>query len=210
MPRTDHRRPRPADGRAAPRRDERGAALIEAALVLPIIVVLLLGIIEFGLAFQSGAVTTGASRSGARMGAATYAPAGSTSSAQLAAADQMAAAVSADLKSLSNADPVGMVIYKVDPSSTSGAPYGGFPGDNLSGGCSSSCFRYTWNGSDMVYASGGWSDPDACGTSVDSLGVYVQAKHYYLTELIGESRFVNGKTVMRIEPLPTDQCSGSM
>lgn len=193
--------------RALPRRGQRGAVLIEAALILPVLMVFLLGIMEFGLVYASGATANGASRSGARLAATNYAPAGLVAANQRAAADEIAAAVSADLKNLSNAEPIGMTIYKAVGGD--GAPAGGFPGDNMVGGCTTNCFRYTWNGSTMVYSSGGWANPDACGLTVDSIGVFVQVRHDYLTDMIGTSRTVNGHTVMRLEPLPTDQCSGS-
>jgi Flp pilus assembly protein TadG len=45
---------------------ERGAAAVEFALVLPVLVVILLGIIDFGLAMNAQAVTANAAREGAR------------------------------------------------------------------------------------------------------------------------------------------------
>ena len=48
--------------------NERGAAAIEFALVLPVLVLLLLGIIEFSVALYDKAVITNASREGARAG----------------------------------------------------------------------------------------------------------------------------------------------
>ena len=188
-------------------RTERGAVVMEAAIVFPVLIILVLGIMEFGLAFASTSTTTASSRSGARLAATAYPQAGSTPTNQQATADQIAAAVSADLKALNNATPIGMVIYRVDPSSTEGAPVGGFPGDNMVGGCSANCFWYTWSSGTMTYSSGGWSNPDACGSSVDSIGVYVQVEHDYVTKFMGDSRIVDGHTVMRLEPLPTDQCS---
>lgn len=193
------------------RRSESGAALVEAAIILPVLMVFLLGIIEFGLVYATGATATGSSRSGARLAAAGYAPAKTSAATRRAAADQIAAAVSADMKSLTSAEPVGMVIYKVDSSTTDGAPTGGYPGRNatMSGGCTSNCFRYTWTGSPktMTFSTGDWASPLACGANVDSIGVWVLVKHNYLTQLIGNSIYVDGRTVMRLEPLPTDQCS---
>jgi len=179
---------------------------VEAAFAIPVLLLILLGTMEFGLAFASGSVTTGSSRSGARLAATSYAPAGTVQSAQLTAANGIADAVSADLMALQNAEPVGLAIYEVNSSSSEGAPTGGFPGDLLSGGCTSSCMRFTWDGDEMVHTSGSWSDPDACGTTVDSVGVFVQVRHTYVTGLIGETRLVNGHTTMRLEPLPSDQC----
>jgi Flp pilus assembly protein TadG len=194
------------------RRSESGAALIEAAIILPVLMLFLLAIMEFGLVYASGATATGASRSGARLAATNYAPNMASSTTRRTAADAIAAAVSADSKSLTSAEPVGMVIYKVDSTSSDGAPTGGWPGSNatLSGGCTANCFRYTWTGSPkkMTYSSGDWAAPDACGLTVDSIGVYVVIKHTYLTKILGDSTYVTGRTVMRLEPLPTDQCTG--
>lgn len=50
------------------RHGERGAAAVEFALVLPVLVVLLFGIIEFGFILYSKEVLTNASREGTRAG----------------------------------------------------------------------------------------------------------------------------------------------
>lgn len=49
-------------------RDERGVAAVEFALVLPLLLILMFGIVEFGLAWYSKQVLTNASREGARAG----------------------------------------------------------------------------------------------------------------------------------------------
>jgi Flp pilus assembly protein TadG len=52
-----------------PKKDhQRGASLVEFALVLPILLVLIFGIIEFGVLLYDKAVITNASREGARYG----------------------------------------------------------------------------------------------------------------------------------------------
>jgi Flp pilus assembly protein TadG len=48
------------------RKDERGAALIEAAITIPIILLIAVGIFEFGRAYQTWQVLTNAAREGAR------------------------------------------------------------------------------------------------------------------------------------------------
>ena len=48
-------------------RCERGAALIEMALTLPLLLLLSIGVFEFGRAFQSWQVLTNATREGARL-----------------------------------------------------------------------------------------------------------------------------------------------
>ena len=49
------------------RRNERGAALIEAAITIPIILLIAVGIFEFGRAYQTWQVLTNAAREGARI-----------------------------------------------------------------------------------------------------------------------------------------------
>ena len=48
-------------------RSERGAALIEAALTLPLLLLVCVGIIEFGRLYQTWQVMTNAAREGARI-----------------------------------------------------------------------------------------------------------------------------------------------
>jgi Flp pilus assembly protein TadG len=47
-------------------RDERGQTAVEFALVAPLLIVLLLGIIQFGIAFHNYVTITDAARAGAR------------------------------------------------------------------------------------------------------------------------------------------------
>jgi Flp pilus assembly protein TadG len=51
------------------RRNERGQTFVEFALALPILIVLLFGIIQFGIAFHSYITLTDATRAGARKAA---------------------------------------------------------------------------------------------------------------------------------------------
>ena len=48
------------------RKNERGAALIEAAITIPVILLICVGIFEFGRAYQTWQVLTNAAREGAR------------------------------------------------------------------------------------------------------------------------------------------------
>jgi len=173
-------------------------------------VLLVLGIMEFGLLFTSYSTTTAASRSGARLAATAYSQAGGAPVAQQAAATQISLATAADLEVLNNAEPIGMAIYKVNPASTDGAPVGGFPGANMSGGCTTDCIRFEWNSATDTFTrtSGAWTNPQACTVSaIDSVGVYVEARHDYISGILGRTRNVSGHTVMRLEPLPADQCA---
>ena len=49
-----------------PTRDDRGAAMVEFAIVLPLLIMLLMGIIEFGRAYNTQISIQAAAREGAR------------------------------------------------------------------------------------------------------------------------------------------------
>ena len=59
-------------------RDNRGTALAELALVLPLLLVLLLGMLDFGKAFNEWIDETHLANEGARLAAVGYLPAGCT------------------------------------------------------------------------------------------------------------------------------------
>lgn len=54
--------------RAARLRSQRGAALVELAIALPLLAVILVGTIEFGQAFRTATITMNAARAGAQYG----------------------------------------------------------------------------------------------------------------------------------------------
>lgn len=56
-------------------RSESGASAVEFALLLPVLMMVLFGIIEFGLALYRQAILTNASREGARLGIVQSVPA---------------------------------------------------------------------------------------------------------------------------------------
>jgi Flp pilus assembly protein TadG len=61
-------------GRAIPPKNQRGAAVVEFALILPILLLLLVGTIDASLALYDKAVITNASREGARAGIVARSP----------------------------------------------------------------------------------------------------------------------------------------
>lgn len=68
--------------RAGRRDGEGGAAMVEFALIAPLLIALLFGIIEFGWAFSQVLDTRHGAREGARLVAVNYHPTGSTGSTQ--------------------------------------------------------------------------------------------------------------------------------
>lgn len=187
---------------------DRGVAMVEAVFVLPVVLIVIFAIMEFGLLFAAQSTTASATRDGVRYGSANYAVSGGNQ----AAADAMAAAVAKDLGARTSLDtPLSLVIYRVDPASTVGGPTGGFTS------CSQNCFKYTWNGSGWTFdvASPGWANPSACISttgpnaginSLDSIGAYVELRHNYITGAFGSNAVIKEHTNSRLEPLPLNQC----
>jgi Flp pilus assembly protein TadG len=72
-------------------RSESGAELIEVALTLPLLLLVLLGIIEFGFLFQEYEVVTNAAREGARIAALKPTAGYTTTEAETRATDYLTA-----------------------------------------------------------------------------------------------------------------------
>ena len=81
-----------ADAAKRAQRD-RGAAAVEFALVMPVLLVLILGIAEFGRAYNIQTTISGAAREGARVMALTNAPADANAAAKEATIAAAAPAV---------------------------------------------------------------------------------------------------------------------
>ena len=173
-------------------RSQRGAALVEAAIVLPLILILTAGIVEYGVAFHESAAVASASRAGARTASAM------PKNDQLAfgAADS----ASSQLQGAGSDDPVAVWIFRVQAGTT--GPIGVF------GGCTD-CVGYPWNAAthrfDTALALPGSSpwltaSEDACAGESDQVGVAVMLDHQYLFGVFGRSKRLTHTTVMRLEP----------
>src|SRR5690349_8554855 len=75
--------PTPTHGRSS---GERGAAAVELALVLPVLLMLVFGIIEFGRGYNTRITLTSAAREGARAMALSHDPDEADAAARAAAA----------------------------------------------------------------------------------------------------------------------------
>ena len=186
---------------------DEGAALIEAAIILPFLALMVFGIVELGFLFRSATVVNTSTRSGARLAASQYGSA-VTSGDQQNVADNVARTVERDLTSRGGTDkPDQLWIYKSDAQGFPSTDASGQPSNGQFTTCGSPCFVYIWDSTasppTFVRQSGGsWTSPDqVCGTAHDSVGVYVRLTH----APIGFSNFLgtltmDEHTVMRIEP----------
>lgn len=183
------------------RSDDRGSAVVEAALITPILLLLIVGVLEFGFAFKDQLAVTSAVRAGARMASAE--PRIATFATDAAA--QVAREGSAlDLTTASK-----LWIYKADPSDPGGHPLGAGGTFNS---CGTSCVQFTWNAgqSKFVPLSGSWSptSQNACHGTQDSVGVYLSIQHPAVTNAIFSVLTLTSHTVMALEPIPSLQAGG--
>ena len=193
-PRPEPRRARSWSVPARRRRgDERGAVLVEAAIILPVLLLVVLGIVEYSLAFKNSLAVSSATRSGARTASA--------QPRQEAFADNAAAAVAVAMSAIDQAAPQELWIYEANSS--------GMPDSNNFVTCSE-CVRYRWDGDDWgepFYEGWTYGEQNACSGEADTIGVYVRAEHRFMTSLFGSARTLEDHTVMRLEPIPTSaQC----
>ena len=203
------------------RAGQRGAVAVETALVTPVLLVVLLGIIELPMLIRDHVAVASAARTGARVAAAspeagscvpnpadvTPCPAnGAPNFAQIAADAVARNGTALPAESISH-----VLVYKANAA--------GFPGtlSSMPGSCAGvpSCVAYTWSDTAGAfrYASGSWDSRtvNACfPNNVDSVGVQVVADHDFLSGMIGSSMAMSEHVVMNFEPLRVGSCaSGS-
>jgi Flp pilus assembly protein TadG len=181
-------------------RDERGVALVEAAIVTPLLLMLVFGIIEFGLLFKDSLTIANAARAGARVG---------TSQGNDPMADyQILQAVAGASGSLASVTKV--IVFDAT------GPNGAVPAACVSSsvGVAGVCNVYT--AADLTvdavtFASAGYTNDDywpsasritslSAANGPDYLGVWVQAHHTSVVQLIVGDRDLTDTVVMRMEP----------
>lgn len=183
------------------RRKDRGTVLVEAALIMPVLIMLAMGTIEFGMAWRGRLSVQNATRAGARAGAS------------LATDAQTDYNILQSVKSglgtnFTKASTI--IVYKASASD------GAVPSNCLSGGSQAGvCNVYTMadlSASPSSFGCGaGAKDTSWCPTSrnadvtsasgPDYVGVYVRYSHSLITGSFGSGTItLADSTVMRLEP----------
>jgi hypothetical protein len=183
--------------------NDEGVTIVEAAFVLPVVIVMFFAIIEFGLLFAGISTTSSSTRAGARYASANF----GVSSDRQVAANAIRDEVQAALSARTGLDtPQILWIYHA---TATGTPVGG-----SFASCATECFRYTWDAATQAFVvqGGGWANPDVCidvvNPGLDSIGVYLQVKHDLVSGFFMPNRIIQEHTVTRLEPIPPDQCGG--
>jgi hypothetical protein len=176
---------------------ESGAVAVEAALVTPLLMLMLFGIVEVSLLLKDDLSVSAAARAGARTGSSLPRFDDGTTDFAQQAADQVARSAGAlDLSRVS------LTVYAAD---AAGDPQsGGTPAD-----CTDRCvhFRYDTASSAFVRDGGSWpaSSIDACpgDPGQDAIGVYVSYPHKL--PVLGGTVTLADRSVMAFEPVPPSE-----
>jgi Flp pilus assembly protein TadG len=197
------------------RHDERGAAMVEFALILPLVLLLTFGCIDFGFAFSDAAGIKSATRSGARIGSAL-----SKQSGQL---QSITAAVNASLGNSVRAQAVEIVVYTAPPGNFS--PPSSCAVNAVTASSSSLCYdeqipaaapdRFSPTAANDTLWDTNVHWEDACpavGTAVTAwkLSVVVKAQYPFLTPgILGFAKNLNfsEQVVIDLEPTSSGTCS---
>lgn len=190
------------------RAGDRGAALVEMILFTPLLVMIAIGILEYGLAWRDSITVAGASRAGARVGS-------NAGNDRLADYNTLLA-VQAAIASIPSARVNRVVIYKAnsangDPTDArctagtavanvcnvyTGSQLASMTAANFSGTSGSTCSSSSW---DAPWCPLGRQSQQSIGA--DYLGIWVSISHPYVTRIFpGNGLTITDKAVMRLEP----------
>jgi hypothetical protein len=192
---------------------ERGAVAVEAALLTPLLALVLFGIIEMSLLMRDVVAVNSSVHVGTRMasvsagaGPATCTPSPCTPPTAPMLAQLAANAIQQAGSAMPQDQINWIMVYRAN---TDGYPQ---PAGNTSATCAADCVKYVWSdsGNKFVYSSGGWTSStiNACinDASRMSVGVIMNASHPWITGLFGNQVTVQERSVMQFEPLPNDSC----
>jgi Flp pilus assembly protein TadG len=190
---------------------DRGAALVEFTLIAPVLIIVVAGIFELGLAFRDSMTVSNALRAGARVG--------SNAGRERLADYTILKSVEAAMAEVPTARINRIIVYKAS-TSTSGptaaclavTPPTGTTGAGVSGVCnvySASSLALTASNFTGTTCASGAPDSMWCPTSrqsqqalgADYLGIYMQVTYTYVTKIFpGSGITIRDHAVMRLEP----------
>lgn len=188
-------------------RNQRGAVAVEAALVTPVLCLLLFGIVEMSLLMRDAVGVTNQVRSAARIATSEAGAGKPTGSSIPTLATDAANAVKTAGSSMPLSSINYVIVYQANPE---GYP---LPAGNKAMTCSTNCIRFTYDSAtdSMVRSGGSWdsSTINACvnDPARQSVGVAMSAQHTWITGLFGSGVDVPGRLMMQFEPLSGTTCA---
>lgn len=184
---------------AGERRRDDGAVAVEAALIFPVLVLLIFGTIEFSLLLRDYVTVNSTVRAGARVASA--------QPRQVNFAQNTADAIETSGSAMPKNNIDFVYIYLANNK--------GYPGaagvTNFSACPGTRCVKFVWNdalGRFNDDASGSWpyTSINACPGEAQAVGVYMQATHPTLTGLFASKFTVSDRAVMQFEPMRPGTC----
>ena len=172
---------------------ERGAVAVEAALVTPILFLLIFGMVEFGMFFKDYLAVGNSVRAGVRMASAE--PRVGTF------ATDAAANVARESSALSMDAVKELWVYQA---AADGTPVGG---NNGFGACTE-CVKFTWDSATKAFKvrSDTWKNTEHNACQGDpgrmNVGVYMRYEHPSVTKFIFDTVAIADHAVMSFEPIP--------
>ena len=182
----------------APARPECGASAVEAAIVTPVVFMMLFGIVEFGMLFKDYLGVQAMVRSGVRFASATPRTANfATSTAQ-----QMREAGTV----INPADVQELWVYKAN--TTNDFPFGRTNFDDCD-----VCVTFRWDAgtSKFLPVKTSWTgdQQNACGRlaggPTDRIGVHLKVRHAPISSLLFGNIDISEESAMHLEPFPAIQ-----
>ncbi|MGI9602798.1 MAG: TadE/TadG family type IV pilus assembly protein [Acidimicrobiales bacterium] len=198
---------RPVLGRRRHNQNERGANMVEFAIVVPLMALFVFGLIELGMAWRDTLTVNTAARSGARI-------ASNLGNERLADWETISA-VKAALGDIDNADIEAVIIYDAQ------AANGEIPSSCLSGGGTSVigfCNHYTPAQLQTLAETDFGTTGSACSVSspdrfwcpigrstqqggLDHVGIYIRIEYDAQTDILPfDTLTIEDSAVMRVEP----------
>jgi hypothetical protein len=180
--------------RGTPGRSEVGASMVEAAIVTPVVVAMLFGIIEFGMLFKDYLGTQAMVRAGVRIAAATPRNA---SYAQNAANEVQRKSTVMNASAIQE-----LWVYKANDDDD-------FPQGRHDFADCAKCVKFRWDSGTRTFLplSDTWaaSSQNACtpaaGGPPDRIGVYAKVRHDPITGIIRPVD-VTEASALKLEPFP--------
>jgi Flp pilus assembly protein TadG len=182
---------------------DRGSAMVEAALIMPVLLLMTFGVIEWSLVMRDVAAVSSAARTGVRVASIPPGPTSTSITQPVAEAIQTAGSV------MPKDNLEYILVYQAN---SDGFP---LPEGNAAMTCAAAgktCVKHSWSDSRDAFTKteGEW-DPALINTCVgdskaQSVGVYVQARHSMITNFFGNSRVIRDSAVLRFEPRPKAIC----
>jgi hypothetical protein len=177
-----------------------GAVVVNAALVAPLLVLIVLGIVEMASLMKDNVALSSLVRQSGRAAVSSVV----VENGRSPAPTELTSVAIARAESALRKDSIEEIwIYKAD---AQGLPVGNPAGDPFTA-CATDCISYAWDADARAFrfAGGQWGagDIDACS---DDIGVYMKADHALLSGVFSQTIGISKHETFKLAPSDGDGC----